>query len=428
MPRILVGIVATTLGVLLGTAAAHARDQVVLLPDADGSVGAIFVSSRSGGELLTDPNSAATLYYRYLGPYVSKDVSQADINARFGDIIGLEIAPDNPMDTLPEIVELTLATHPSIMQLVHERQARSQFAEEARRGFRPWLGLVGEAGYEWTRSPGTRARRAANGFDKTQFSSLPRREIGFVLRQKIFDGWETRSEVDRRVAAGDSSAYQLLARAERLSARVADAYLNLLRDNELLELANRNLATHELILERIEARTEAGVGRESDLDQAVGRLALAESQAVISETSLKDTLVSYISVVGYPPLEVLHKPEPSKSNLPATLDEALQLAVQGHPAIIATEADMAAAQDQIKNARSLLWPRLEIELGTRYGDDLDGVEGFDQDWTAMLLFSYNLYNGGADRSKIRRSLNVLEQARDLRERTVREVSEALGAW
>lgn len=411
-------------------ASALAAERVILLPDEDGGVGAVVVSTKTDSEELTKPNSVVKLYSRALGPYLQRGVSPAEIQQEFRRLLELRIAPDDPLDTLPEIVELTLATHPEAMGLVHIRQARNRFTLEAASGFLPRVNLVGESGYEWTRSPGTRNARRAAGLDDIEFVNLPRREITFSVRQMLFDGWETASEVARRTADADAFAYQWQARAERLATQVASAFMNLLRDNDLVELANRNLASHQEIVEQIRARSESGVGRDADLEQAEGRLALAETDVIEGETALRDALIRYVTLVGYPPQEVLQRPEATRDGLPGTLDEALRLAQQRHPALLDTEADLRAAELQAtKNARSLQYPRIELEFSTRHGDDLDGVEGENDDVRMMFHFDWNLYNGGADRAKVRRSLALVEQGRDLRDRTSREITEVVRqAW
>lgn len=394
-------------------------DEVILLPEDDGSVGEIVFSGGGSDTVLDEERERVEL--GFIGR-LTTTASEAHVQETYGDVLAIQIGPDNPLDTLPEIVNLTLATHPLTMQMVHERQARDQFAREGYASYLPRINVRGDVGREWTRDPFT--RQFEDGFVR-----LWRREIELGLRQTLFDGWATQSEHGRRVAAADSSAYQFRALAERVSSQVADVYLNLLRDNDQLELAKKNVQIHESYVDRIGARTESGVGRESDLDQAEARLAGTQSDVIQRETVLLDSLTRYVSLVGYPPLAVLIRPQPTTDDIPATLDEAIDYAVTNHPAIYATEADMVAAQEQLRNARSLYWPRIEVGLNRRYGDDLDGVESWDEDMSIMLYFNYNLFNGHADRAKIQRSVYGIEQVRSLREDTIREVSEAVRqAW
>ena len=409
------------LGVALLAQPALAADEIILLPDADGTTGSIVFSGGGRDSVLEEPRTRLLLYSSLLRQ-TRTNYPEAQIQDVFGGVLGIAIGPDDPLDNLPEIVNLTLATHPLTMQMAHERQARDLYTREAYSNLLPRLNVRGEIGEEWTRDPFTRQF-------EDDFVDLTRREIEVNLRQTLFDGWATQSEFGRRQASADSSAYQYRALAERVSSQVSDVYLNLLRDNDQLALAKKNVEIHESYVDRISDRTSSGVGRESDLDQAVARLAGAQSNVVERETDLRDSLVRYVSLVGYPPLEVLIRPKPTKDDLPATLDEAIAYAVANHPSIDATEADMQAAQEQLRNARSLYWPRIEVGLNRRYGDDLDGVEGWDEDISIMLYLNYNLYNGRADRAKIQRSVFGIEQVRALREDTVREVSEAVRqAW
>ncbi len=408
------------LGLAVSARGLQAADEVILLPDDDGTTGVVFFSGGGRDTELDEPRERVVLY----GPVLRRTTTATEsyVQEIYGGVLSIPVGPDNPLDTLPEIVNLTLATHPETMRMAHERQARDAYTDEAWEGFRPRVNVRGEIGREWTRDPFTRQ------FDP-ELVRFWRREAEVSVRQTVFDGWASFSEHDRRQAAADSSAYQYRALSERVSAQVADVYMNLLRDNDLLELARKNMEVHEQYVDRLDARTSSGVGRASDLDQAQARLAATQADVVERETALRDTLVRYISLVGYPPLEVLIRPAPSTDDLPASVDEAIAQAVSDHPAIYATEADMEAARQQLRNARSLYWPRIEIGASARYGDDLDGVQGYDQDVQVMLYFNYNLFNGRADRAKIQRSAYGIEQARTLREDTIREISEAVRqAW
>jgi adhesin transport system outer membrane protein len=332
-------------------------------------------------------------------------------------------------ESLAEVASQALATHPEILDLVHERQIRDQFVEEGRAGYRPHVDFIGNVGREWTRSPTTRAARRAAGLEDNKHVALWRRQALLDARQLIYDGQGTPAEVQRRLANADSTAYLLQSEAERVTAQVAGVYLEVLRDRELLGLSRQNLLDHQRIHDQIRQRSESGVGRQADFDQADARLALAESNVVSSEASLEDTLASYARAVG---AEAPAQAEPvvnQKTSLPESIDAALDIALATHPMILASEADLAAAEELIRVARSRLQPRLELQLAGRYGDDLNGTEGFDQDWMAMLNAEYNLYNGGADMARIARSKALLKQVQDNRESALREVTESLRlAW
>jgi len=344
-------------------------------------------------------------------------------------LAGLLTVPVVQGETLADVARQTLESNPDISDLVHERLIRNELAEEARAGHRPRVDFIGEIGREATRSPATRARRQAAGLDPDKFVYLYRRQAQIDGRWMLYDGQETIAEIARRLDGADSSAYLLQAEAEQVTRAVADNYLSVLSDREQLDLSMQNLQDHQRIHDQIRQRAESGVGRQADLDQADARLALAESNVISSESKLEDTKAAYARVVGAFPPEQMEAPAPSRSQLPPTLVEAVRLAEHEHPLVLATEADLAGAAEGIKVAKSAYHPRIEGQLAARYGDDLDGIEGFDQDFMARFNVDWNLYNGNSDEARIRRSEVVEKQTQDAREIAIREVAKTVRlAW
>lgn len=325
--------------------------------------------------------------------------------------------------TLTDVVRQTLETNPDVSELVHERAVREELANEARAGNRPKVDFIGEIGREGTRSPATRDARRNAGLDKKEFVDLTRRQAMIDGRWVFYDGEETQAEVARRLDGVDSGAYLLQAEAERVARDVSRNYLAVLRDRELLELAEQNLLDHQRIHDQIRQRASSGVGRQADLDQADGRLALAESNVVSSEAKLEDTRAAYARVVGEFPPEQMESPTPSRMKLPQTAAEAVEIAEHEHPLVLVSEADLAGTAEAVRVAESFYHPRIAANLQARYGDDLDGIEGFDQDFIARINVDYNLYNGLSDAARIRRAEAVQKQAQDRRETAIREVAE-----
>jgi len=66
-----------------------------------------------------------------------------------------------------------------------------------------------------------------------------------------------------------------------------------LRYRELSTLAQENFAQHEQVFNQIQQRVQAGVGRRVDLEQAGGRLALAQSNLLTDASNLHDVSARY---------------------------------------------------------------------------------------------------------------------------------------
>lgn len=113
------------------------------------------------------------------------------------------------------------------------------------------------------------------------------------------------------------------------------------------------------------------------------------------------------------------------STAPASVDEALTYALDNNPIVRSAMADVDATQAQKRAAESLLKPRLNLEVGTSFNNDLDGVDYKNQDAYAMLRMRYNLFNGGSDVAKIAEATIQTQEATEVLNRTKRQVEESL---
>jgi adhesin transport system outer membrane protein len=327
-------------------------------------------------------------------------------------------------DTLQEAVDATVKTNPDVLAATHERQAVSKEIDQARAGYYPTLDLAVGTGWEMTDNPSTRA--AGKGE-----VHLNRDEASLNLRQMLFDGMETKNEVMRQEARTNSRSYGVFSSAENTGLEAVDAYLNVLRRQKLVELAQTNLEAHKRTHDQIMLRAERGVGRAADQEQSLGRLALAEANLMAEQSNLRDAETAYIRVVGMPPAS-LSKPDSPIGQVPPSLDEAIAAAIDNHPTLRLANYDVESAQAQHATAKAPFYPDLHLELGTRADHDIDGQEGKDKDITAMLRLRYNLYNGGRDSARREETAFLINQAAEIRNNTHRQVEESVrlswNAW
>ncbi|MCW2268786.1 Outer membrane efflux protein BepC precursor [compost metagenome] len=320
--------------------------------------------------------------------------------------------------SLPEAMQKALEVHPEIQAGVNSRIAADYQLRAAKGGYLPKVDVLAGYGREGTDSPSTGNR----------WETLNRGESSVRLRQMVFDGFATSSEVGRQQATVNSRAYSLLGSSERTALTVAQVYLDVLTRREMVRLAEDNLRSHERIFDQIKLRTARGVGRLADLDQAEARLAQAQNNLITEQTNLADAKTNYLSVVGQLP-EELSAPAPFIDLLPANLDEARQQMIESSPILRSAESDIAAAEQQYQAAKSSFYPRFDAELGRTADNDLDGMNGHNNEWQAMLRMSFNLYAGGSNKADLESKSYLTNQALDIRNNALRQLNEELGlAW
>lgn len=317
--------------------------------------------------------------------------------------------------TLSEAVSQTIQTNPDILIDANRKLSIDEAVKQAKGGYYPKVDLNLGIGREWSENTSTRNNSGGD-------ASLWRRESGLTLSQLLYDGSATSSEVSRQKARLSSASRKVMGTSEQIGLKAIEAYLDVLRREELLKLAQDNLAAHDRTFDQIKLRSEGGIGRKADLDQAQARLSLSQANVASAEANLRESNITYNRVVGAMPDALV---KPATIEAPASVDDALKVALDNNPILRSAMADIEAAQAQKSAAESLLKPRVNLELGTNWNHDLDGVRFKDNDAFAMVRMRYNLYHGGADAARISETTIQTQEATEVMHRTQRQVEESL---
>lgn len=316
---------------------------------------------------------------------------------------------------LPTLVERALRENPEVRAAVERRLAADAETRAARAGWLPRLDLDLNAGRQRFDTVQSRLRGQSGG-------EVTDRGFGLVLSQMLYDGSATRSEVDRAGARLTAAEWTALATAEDVGLRIAAAYLDVMRGRESVRAAQENLQAHEHIHAQIRQRTDGGVGRRADLDQADGRLALAGSNLRVEQQSLSNAELALRRLVGALP------PSLQRPDGPATPwgadDAPLYAALASHPSSQAARAAVEAAQADVRAARASFQPRVNVEVGTV--QDRNPIVELNREDRAMLVLRWNLFRGFGDEARMTQAARLADEAREQATRTQRQLDETLG--
>lgn len=313
-------------------------------------------------------------------------------------------------ETLPEAVGEVIQSNPQIRSQAYNRLARDEEVTQAKAAYWPKLDFVAGAGVEDIQKP-----------EDEDFDPV---ELRLSLRWNLFTGFATMNEVDRQNARVRSAAYRLQGISENIALETARVYLDVLRREELKQLAEENLLTHLRISDQIKLRSDSGVGSQADAEQVAGRVSLAQSNVVVTETNLLDAKTNYLAVVGHMPGDLMKPMEPNDM-MPASIDEAESLAVEGHPTLKSAMADLEARQEQNAVAESPYWPKVDLEVDQNWDEDVDGELGEQESTLAMVRLRYNLFNGFGDEARRVETKQQVEEAREIKNNTHRQVIESV---
>jgi adhesin transport system outer membrane protein len=322
----------------------------------------------------------------------------------------LFVPPITFADTLQDVVDHVLKTNPDIRATAYNRLARDEEVKKAKSGYYPSLDISAGVGIDRLRHP----------FKKT----LHPRSGVLSLNQNLFHFGNTTNEVRRQKSRVQSQAYLLQANSEVMALQTARVFLDVLRAEELHELAQENLVNHQKIYDQMKLRSERGVERKADLDQVVGRLALAQSNVVSTQANLEDAKTNYIAVTCLYPRN-LEKPDSVDFGFPMEMKDAVRVAVKNYPLLKSAKADLAARHYQFKAAKSDAYPSLDLTADHRWEYDVDEREGYAREYTAAMVLSINLFRGWYDKARIAETAHQIREAEEIYKSTYRQTAQSI---
>lgn len=232
-----------------------------------------------------------------------------------------------PVVPLKQLVEKVVSSNPEVQAKYHNYLGAGFEQDVVKGGYLPKVDIT---------SSYRRQENIDNGRSKASGLAVPTWNNELVLRQMIFDGMATPNEINRLGHAQRVRYYELQAAMQNTTLEFMRSYIDTLRYTQLADYAKSNYVTHKQLFDKIKERVEAGVARRVDLEQATGRLALAEANLLTEATNLHDVTARMQRLLGELPPATLEQPEFYKAGAQATPVEALRVAYLQNPDLLST--------------------------------------------------------------------------------------------
>ena len=244
----------------------------------------------------------------------------------------------------------------------------------------------------------------------------PNQQSTLTLRQMIFDGLATPSEVGRLDHVAKSRFYELQGQMQAVALDTATAYYDLIRYRRLVSYAQDNFVVHKQVFDKIKSRVDAGVGKKVDLEQATGRLALAEANLVTETNNLYDVSARFQRLVGELPPENLNEVMMTGDGLAPTADQVLDAAYKQNPNVLAAIENIIAVEKSVSGRKAAFMPRVDLQ-GRKIIDvnDKSRLSTLAAD-TLEVTASWNIFNGFTDKSNLDSAVETLNRSHDLRDK------------
>ena len=250
--------------------------------------------------------------------------------------------------------------------------------------------------------------------NQTSFSA------GATVRQNIFDGggwWNRIAQAKNYYAISQQLERQI---RTNVIAEVHRTYFQLLKNQQLYEVAKQNLELTEQQVELAQKRFDLGAAKKTDLLKSKVARGTAKSALISQETLLHVAISDLRNAMGMfgdnSEMKISDEILPLQS-IPS-FDEAIDILKENNPGILASEAQLTDAKIRKKLTIASRLPSLSASVSRQaYSTELGGLaDAFKDDWkiTTSLNLSFPIFNGMALSTQTQQvKLAIRKQENDL---------------
>ena len=314
-----------------------------------------------------------------------------------GLVFSSSILAADPNRLFTDAVRKAVMDNPRVATEWYRLEAAIQAEQVAKGGLLPEVNVAADRSREERQTP------------QTDFSPYSSSNTTLTVNQLLFDGFRSLQLTKEKRFEANAQFYQLRDVSEQVALDAAGAFVDVYRQQQLVEYSIDNLIEHRQVYLKIKDRTVGGMDAGVDLEQAQARLSLAESNLLVELNNLNDRKTGFQRIVGVAPVDDLALPDRS-FEVPGSRDTALRVAYQQSPIIDLNAETSRARRAGLKANRGAFYPRVDLRYRNQKDTNREGVQGdFDEEAIEVAL-NLNLYRGGSDIALTREAHNLYYSA------------------
>ncbi len=307
-------------------------------------------------------------------------------------------------ETLPDALAKAYQTNPQLNAERARQRATDESVPTALSGYRPQIvGILGG---------GLQAVRDLLPDNTVQSATLKPWTIGVTVTQTLFNGFKTANSVRVAELQVQSGREALRNVGQGVLLDAVTVYTNLLANQALVEAQRANVTFLRETLGITQKRLNAGDVTPTDTAQAEARLNRGLADLNAAQINLAISEATYAQVIGSPPSK-LSPAEPVDRLLPRGREEAVALAFNGNPAVLAAGFDVDVASTTIRVAESSLLPTVTVQGNVSRNSETDTTLGTRRTDQAGVIGQVTapIYDGGLAAAQTRQSKELAAQSR-----------------
>jgi outer membrane protein len=316
-------------------------------------------------------------------------------------------------DTLEWALVQAYQNNPSLNAQRAALRATDENVPQALSGYRPKLSITANGGYDYASTLSHSVSQAVfpNTVSYTNFAEpYEQRGIGATATETLYNGSQTANRTRQAESQVMGARETLRVTEQQVLLDASTSYMNLLRDQAILDLNRRNVEVLTEQLKQTRDRFNVGEVTRTDVAQAESRLAAGRSALLGAQSNYVTSEANYRRVIGIDPGR-LAPGTPVDRLSPPTLPGAISQGETQSPSVGAAMYGVDIAELAVKISEGALYPNLGLAASaSRNWDPLYNV---NKQTAASLVgtLTVPIYQGGAEYSAIRQSKETVGQQR-----------------
>jgi outer membrane protein len=334
-------------------------------------------------------------------------------------------------DTLEWALVQAYQNNPSLNAQRAALRATDENVPQALSGYRPKLSITSTDGFTYSSTLSHTVNQAVfpNSVSYTNLADqVGTRGIGATATETLYNGNQTANHTRQAESQVMGARETLRVTEQQVLLDASTSYMNLLRDQAILDLNRRNVEVLTEQLKQTRDRFNVGEVTRTDVAQAESRLAAGRSALLGAQSNFVTSQANYRRVIGVDPGR-LDPGTPVDRLSPPTLPGAISQGEAQSPSVLAAMYGVDIAELTVKISEGALYPNLGITASA--SKEWDPTYTTNKQTIASVLgtITVPIYQGGAEYSAIRQSKETLGQQRlnlDVNRDQVRET--VVASW
>ena len=351
-------------------------------------------------------------------------LNTTSVNAQSNNVDEKKIEPISQRYAgLRDLILIVLENQPELSQAEAESRLANARVKEARSNAFPQFSVNGS--YAAERQKLYEANRTNNY--ENQFQGQ------FRLTQPLVDS-SINANLRKNKANSLGVDWQLVSTREQLMLRTVELYIEILKNQQLTELARNNLSLHREYVSQMKEIARKDLGRASDLPVAQARVALAESVLTSRLAKLEVARLQWRNHSGMtsPDLTYIGNinfliKDLGEVPLPETLEMAISESIENSPQLQKSLSDLKSSWHNYELSKTATKPKINAEAQTKTGQNYGYINGRQDNISIGINLQWMLpFNPGYKYGNraAREAINASESAVDATIYRIRAAVEA----